>query len=308
MSFASEVKNEIYKTEYNKECCQIAELCGMFCFAGTVNYAKGDIYLKLTTESMAVLKRFITLTKRRLNIDVALDNKTKETRSGTVFTAVIKNNDDVILFLTKIGLRNDAGRNSFRIQEHIVFSKCCIRAFVKGAFMGSGSVVNPEKGYHLEFVTHHMNLSRDFLSLLKKAKFKAKISVRGTAYIIYFKNCDEIADLLAFTGAHKAMMDYTNTRIEKDTKNYINRTVNCETANLDKTAKAAADQIVAIEKLIKSGIMESLSRELKELALLRLENSQASLSEIADISKPKMSKSGISHRMRKLLEIASKIK
>lgn len=306
MSFAGEVKNEIFKTGDSKSCCRIAELCGMFCFAGTPAYENGNISLRLATESAAVVKRFIWLTKKEFEIDAKLQNKIKETRSGTVYSVVIKNTEDAQKFLLGIMLFHD-GRIVFSIPGKIKSSNCCAKSFVRGALMGGGFVVNPEKGYHLEFVTHRMNLARDFKALLEKLGFGPKITPRGANYVVYFKNGDEISDILALTGAHKAMMDYTNTRIEKDTKNYINRTINCETANLDKTAKAAAMQIVAIEKLKKTGILNNLSDELLEVANLRIENPHASLAEIASLSKSKLTKSGVSHRMRKLLEIASKI-
>jgi len=197
---------------------------------------------------------------------------------------------------------------AFRINKKISDNDHCARAFARGAFLGGGSVTNPEKGYHLEVTTHYKNLASDFSLMLQKYGFAPKSIGRKSSHVTYFKGGEEICDFLSFVGAFNSMMEYTNIRIVKDTRNNVNRKVNCETANLDKALNAAFRQIEAIKRIRQIGLYDDLTPGLKEAAILREENPEATLSDLADIAKPAISKSGISHRLNKLVEIADKIK
>ena len=267
--------------------------------------------MKISTESAAAAKRCFVLIKKLFDIKSELDiKKSRAGRGGFAYALIVDDSDLVHSILKSIYLIDDTFENrvAFRINKRIYESEHCMRAFARGAFLGGGSVVNPEKGYHLEITTHYHNLSKDFASSLERYGFVPKNILRKSSHVTYFKGGEEICDFLSFMGAFNSMMEYTNVRIVKDTRNRVNRKVNCETANMDKALGAAFRQMDAIGKIRKSGRFEDLPEALKDACILREENPEATLSELAGIIKPAVSKSGISHRLNKIIEIADKIK
>lgn len=308
MSFASDIKNELLRAENKTECCAIAELCGIVCFAGSIVYSNGGKKLKITTESAAAARRCFSLIKRIFGISGAVEfAQGRSGRGGRSYSIEISGHDAVNIVLYGLYLYDDKyqGHIAFRVNERIEESACCRRSFVRGAFLGGGSMSNPEKTYHLEFVTHHKNLSRDMERVLESFQINPKTVMRKSNYVTYFKNSDEIGDVLSIIGAHKSLLEFMNVQIIKETRNYVNRKVNCETANLDKTLNAAFLQISAIEKIQAAGVFDSLPDKLKEPARLRLKFREASLGEIGNMLG--LTKSGINHRFRKIMEIAAKL-
>ena len=174
--------------------------------------------------------------------------------------------------------------------------------------MGGGSVSDPKKNSHLEFVTSHYRLSHDFQKLLNECDLMAKIVVRKSNYVLYFKNSQEIADILIMLDSFNSLMEYHNAKIMKDMRNSINRKMNCDNANLSKTVEASLMQVRAIEKLERLGILDKLTPQLKEIAKLRLEYRELSLQELGAMLSPPIGKSGVNHRLRKLVEEADKYK
>lgn len=181
---------------------------------------------------------------------------------------------------------------------------CCRRSFVRGAFLTGGAITDPAKSYHLELVTDHFNVSRQTYSLLLEMGFAPKETLRGGNFIIYFKQSSAIEDFLTLIGAPLHAMKLMSAKIEKDMRNSVNRKVNCDTANVTKTVDAASLQIEAIMKLESAGSLDDLPEKLRQTALLRFENPELSLQELAEISTPPVTKSCLNHRLRKLIELS----
>lgn len=307
MSFASEIKNELLKAESGGTCCSRAELCGIICFSAGITYKNGVAALKVSTESEAAAKRFLNLVRRLFGgVEVLLG----ESISGggtTLFTIEIKGGADKIL--RELYLYDEVFDNhiSFRIRPEIIECENCGRAFLRGAYLGGGTAANPQKGYHLELYTHYHKLSEDTASLIKSIGFAAKTTLRKSSHVIYLKGADEIADFLAAIGAFNAMMSLTNIKIEKETNNDFNRANNCDLANTDKAFSAAIKQIKDIEKIKQSGRFDYLPEPLREAAELRLGHKEMPLEALGKLLSPPLSKSGLSHRFKKIAEIAKEI-
>jgi DNA-binding protein WhiA len=210
--------------------------------------------------------------------------------------------------LQKLGLLNTEGEILAGVNKNIIKHRCDQKAYLRGAFLAGGSISNPEGGnYHLEIITNDIILAEDISKLLNKFDLKAKISTRKNFHVVYMKESEHIFEFLALIGAHQALFDFENIRIIKDMRNQVNRIVNCETANLNKTVDAAVRQLENI-KLIQQTIgLKALPENLLEVANLRLQYPDSSLKELGEMMVPKVGKSGINHRLRKIDEIAEKI-
>ena len=180
-------------------------------------------------------------------------------------------------------------------------------AFLRGAFLAGGSVTDPAKRYHLELTTSHYKVSRETYALLMDVGFSPKALTRGGSSIIYFKQSDYIEDFLTAIGAPVCAMGVMEAKVEKDLRNGVNRRVNCETANLTKVVDASMEQIAAIRRLEEAGKLDELPVKLRQTAGLRMENPEATLTELAEMLDPPVSKSALNHRMRKLIELANEL-
>ena len=187
--------------------------------------------------------------------------------------------------------------------KKIVTKPCCKKAFLKGIFLGSGCIVNPNTDYHFEISVKSKVYADFVIKLISEFNLTPKLIKRGSSYIIYLKEAEQISTFIAILEANKAFMEYENIRIDKSIKNNINRVVNCETANMTKVAKAAVSQIEAINKLKKTEQYDKLNTKLKEIADLRIQNPEASLDELKDKCSYKISKSGIYHRLNKIINL-----
>ena len=188
--------------------------------------------------------------------------------------------------------------------KKLIKDKCCKKAFLKGIFLGSGCVVNPNTDYHFEISTKSKPYADYVINLMSEFGVTAKQIKRNSNYIIYLKGSEQISTLLAVLEANKAVLEYENIRINKSITNNINRSVNCETANLSKTIEAAVKQQEAIRKLKEEDKFNELNPKLKEIASLRLKFPEASLDELADRCSYKISKSGVYHRLNKIIKLA----
>jgi DNA-binding protein WhiA len=225
-----------------------------------------------------------------------------ETKTGK--QAYIINNEKKLTEIFEVYGYDRENMLAHRVNLGVLENGCCRKSYVRGTFLTGGAVTNPAKSYHLELVTAHYNVSRQTYSLLLEMGLSPKETARGGNYIVYFKQSSAIEDFLAMIGAPIAAMALMSTKIEKDVRNSVNRKVNCDTANVTKTVDAAAAQIEAIEKLMADGVMDSLSDKLKQTALLRMENPELSITELAEISTPPLTKSCLNHRLRKLVKLA----
>lgn len=201
------------------------------------------------------------------------------------------------------GTMASGGEEQYRIHPDLVAEDCCKRAFIKGAFLGGGTVINPQKTYNLEISTPYPELGRDMMELLKEIGFSFRLVHRQSKEVLYLKNSESISDFLSYIGAFRAQMELLNIKIEKEIRNDVNRTANSEVANLEKTINASIEQVKAIEEVDKRIGIENLPDDLKAIAKLRLANRDASLSELGKMMNPPLTKSGINHRMKKLMQL-----
>lgn len=195
-----------------------------------------------------------------------------------------------------------------QVMEAIKNNICCKKAFIKGVFLGSGCIVNPKNDYHFEISFNSKKLADISKAILKEFKLNSKTIKRGPSnYVIYIKDSEQISEILRILEANKCLLDYENIRIEKSIKNDINRSINCETANMSKTVNSAIFQIEAIDKLIENKIYDSLSVELQEMCMLRKRYINDSLADLAKKCKKPISRSGVNHRLKKIMKIASEL-
>lgn len=304
MSFASEVKNELIKIENRDVCCDRAELCGMVCFGGSTYINEGQRCFKVTSENAAAVRRCFGLIKKLFSVSSGVSTeKSKLGRGRFSYSLVLAEPETVTRVLDGLSLL-EGDDVKFSLDPAIVEQDCCRRAFVRGAFLGGGSMCAPEKEYHMEFVTHYAMIVKDFTEIFESFGLMPKTVLRKSKYMIYFKGGDEIEDALNVIGAHRALMEFMNVRILKETRNNVNRKVNCETANMDKALNAAFAQIQAIEKLKKTNKFESLTPALRELAELRVQNPEVTLAELGAMMTPPLTKSGVNHRIKRIMEAA----
>lgn len=305
MSFSSDLKSELSILPICDMCCACAELSAVVAFSGRLRKGKDGYVFSVITENAKVAKRVYDLIKFVFDINSKiLISKNK----SSSYNVCVKGDEDILKILKTLDLiPNNAHIDKIlgiTLNLELMDKKCCKKAFIRGAFIAAGAMINPEKNYHLEFVTHRYRLHTQFEKLLSDFGLNSKTVVRKSNYVMYFKNSEEIGDILALMGASNAVMEYQNTRIYKELRNDANRRMNCDMANLDKTISAASKQIAAIEKLMRKGVFANLPEQLRQVAELRLENSEMSLTEIGQMLVPSIGKSGVNHRLRKIVEIS----
>lgn len=298
-SFSALVKEELKKSENQSAACDIAELGGMILFGAAIS----DKEIRFVTESQDVADRYCELCKA---VSVVTESVSSDTSRCV---CVIEDKNGIELILNSLKLRDKETRPiQYRISPKLMADESCTRAFVKGAFMGGGTVIDPNKNYNLEIVTHHEGLCRELFDLLKNAGFELKTVIRKSRYVLYTKKSDTISDILSFMGAYRAQMELINIKIEKEIRNDFNRSANSEAANLDKVIEASVKQIQAIELIDKNIGLYNLPDELRELALLRLKNRSESLSALGMMLNPPLGKSGVNRRFQKIISIADKMR
>ncbi|MBE7048752.1 MAG: DNA-binding protein WhiA [Ruminococcaceae bacterium] len=302
MSFSSEVKQELCNLQSENACCLRAELAGLTALCGSLVSESEGGGLRLRTENVAVAQRMHQLFNELFSVHPKR-MATRKKDNSYIHLLQFYPNQHYIHIMKTLGLWQD-NRVKFCADPFVTGDSCCRRAFLRGAFLGSGSVSAPEKSYHLEIETHYHGLARDIVQLFTDEEISARSVVRKSNYVIYIKDSEEIADTLTAFGATDSALSLYHIKIEKDMKNKINRRVNCETANLTKTANTAALQIVSINKIMASAKAASLPPALAELAELRLKNPEASLAELAALLDEPISKSAVSRRLQKLVSMA----
>jgi len=308
LSFSSKVKREISEHFGNGRHCDIAELSAFVNMYGQFREFGGKFCLKIQTDNLEVAKKAFTLLQKtfNMNIEISLKSNGKK-RSNKVYILLVRGDEEVQRILRATGIllkENDVDLIEKKIYPTIVGSICCRRAYIRAAFISTGSVNNPEKNYHLEFVLPTEVLGVQLRDLINTFELDAKMVVRKSNYIVYLKEGEQIVDLLNIVGAHVALMDLENVRIVKEMRNDINRKVNCEAANLSKVVGAAVKQIEDIAYIDETIGLHNLPEQLEEIAHLRLEYSDISLKELGSYLAEPVGKSGVNHRLRKISNIA----
>lgn len=313
MSFSMEVKKEISRAEEDKKCCVLGEIAGFIRMCGSVKLSGGGrLNLRIATENPAVARLYLKRIKDYFGTGVKLDiGQSNILKKNRVYELTIESEENAEQILRETGiLRVKEGSNYFPddISTDIIKSRCCKRAYLRGAFLGAGTISHPEKAYHMEIVCGNEALANDMKRLINGFGMRSKVTQRRNSYVVYLKDSEQISDFLALLGANNRVLEFENIRILKELRNKTNRIVNCESANLDKTINSAARQIEAIKVIMEKAGLDSLPEKLKEVALIRLENPEVSLSELGQMLKPALQKSGVNHRFRKIEEIADRLK
>ena len=311
MSFSSDIKDELIRVDC-KQCCKKAEIAAILRTGLIFRKTKRKKTLTFITEHGLLSRYLYTQIKNVVKKGPEIyGQKTPQLKKHVVYRIDFNNlldNDEQRSFLKEIGICLDADREGIEYHRYDLEDRCCIRAYLRGGFLSVGSLTNPDKSYHLELNFQNKIIQTEYMSFMEYFNLKPKHITRKSYEIVYIKEGQDIVDYLNVIGAHNALMEMENVRIMKEMRNQVNRIVNCETANLEKTVNASVKQVEYI-KYIDSVIgLESLPPALKEIARLRLENTDASLSELGKMLSPVLSKSGVNHRLRKIEKISENLK
>lgn len=295
VSFSYSVKSEICKETFSHRCCAIAECYGILLFCNLFSASS----IRIVTEHPDFAARVSKLFKKTFGTD--FDEYPPEEPENGKFVFRIDDAEKIKKIYNTFDLV--PGQNvTHHLNRGVLEGECCDIAFVRGAFLAGGSVIDPEKRYHLEFTTTHSKICAETYSLLLDLGFLPKDTMRNGLSVLYFKQSDQIEDILTSIGAPICAMEIMEAKVEKQMRNKINRVCNCDMANLNKTAAAGAEQLAAIRSLRQKGVFDSLPEKLKQVAEFREDDVNASLSEIAE--KLSLSKSAVNHRMRKIMELS----
>lgn len=287
MSFSSEIKEKLSATELRCSGCVAAELAGILRLAGKVLEDK----IKFTTENQSVADRITQDLSEGFGLEYCAQRK-----EGTKACQFLI--DDIF------AVENITERI---MSEDVMPFACCRASYVRGAFLGGGSVSDPKKSYHLEFDAKNREEAEFLQNILRKEGFLSKITYRKGYYVVYIKECEIIADILGYIGAGNSALELFTIQIEKEMRNSVNRRVNCENANADKAARASGRHLVAIKKIQASNQFDKMPEVLQEIARLREEFPEDSLKELGEKTNPPIGKSGVNHRLNRILEIAEDI-
>lgn len=277
MSFSSDVKTELARQYSKSSHCQVAELAAMIMQEGRISM--NPMELSFETENPMLMEKYAILMKRGFDIDIS------KALNGQDCKKIVE-----------------------AIQGLYLDKTCCKRAFIRGAFMASGSMTDPNKGYHFEIVCRTPEQAGRLQELMKEFETEPKVVERKGHYVVYLKEGSQIVDMLNVMEAYVSLMNLENVRILKEMRNSVNRKVNCETANISKTVNAAVKQISDIELIRETIGIDSLPMPLQEMAWVRLEYPEAPLKDLGKYMDPPVGKSGINHRLRKLSSVADGIR
>ena len=303
MSFAEDVKNEVAHCQPENGDCRYVELASLLCMGGTLLLgSKGAAGIEFSTSNNAVARKALSMWMHSFTIrPEVLVRRGLKLRKKNIYTLRVPPSQEGRRILEELDLFPQAGE----FQKLQLKKGECRRAFLRGAFMGGGSVNQPKGDYHLELMTGNVEFARRLLKIMRQFHLPAKMTDRKGEYLVYIKEGNGVSSFLQYIGANQAYMKFENVRVLKDLRNNVNRVVNCETANLQKMVDAAVRQIDSIHALQASGSYYSLTPKLQEAAELRLQNPEASMGELAELSG--LTKSGLTHRFKKIADFAKQI-
>lgn len=298
LSFSAAAKAEICDYFPQTRCCCLAQCFGVLLFCNTFRHDS----IKVITESSdfaALLPKLF-----RKTFGFGFDQQAGEGNNGK-YVFQISDTEKLHVIMEAFGF-DKRETLSLHVNFPVVENDCCKTAFLRGAFLSGGSVTDPSKGYHLELATTHQSVAGEcFLLIQEMLGFSAKIASRGGGKVIYLKQNEQIADFLTFLGATNASMGIIEARLERELNNRVNRRCNCDDANISKVVEASQEQLHAIKVLRERNLFEVLSPKIKQAAIVREQNPEASLTELADLVEPKISKPAMSHRLKRLIELAA---
>lgn len=297
MSFSSRAKEELCQARPEKKCCAVAESYGALLYGHSFSARE----IRLITASPAFAARLPRLFKRAFNLSF---DRLPKPGAGGKMSFVIEDREKLRRIFETFGAELD-GTLAHHVNFGVLEEDCCRYSFIRGAFLAGGSVTDPEKRYHLELATPHRSVCRETESLLLDMGLSPKETQRSGNTLLYFKKADAIADFFTGIGAPVTAMGVMTAKVDKEMRNTVTRQINCDSANADKTVTAAQEQLDAIRKVTKAYGLDYLPDPLRDAALLRIANPAASLADLSLLSDPPVSKSCLSHRLRKIMELAA---
>ncbi|SFD96086.1 hypothetical protein SAMN05216238_106161 [Lentibacillus persicus] len=308
MSFAAEIKKELTGVELDS-CCKYAELAALIRMNGVVSMSGNKYTLDVQTENAAIARRIYTLIKSLYDIPVELlVRKKMKLKKNNVY--IVRMKEYVRQLLTELGILQGDYTFFKTVPQKYKEKDCCKRSYLRGAFLAGGSINNPEtSSYHLEIFNSYDEHNDSLCELMNEYELGARELERKKGFIVYLKEAEKITDFLSIIGAHNALFKFEDVRIVRDMRNSVNRLVNCETANLNKTIGAAFRQIENINFISETVGLEALPEKLREIATLRVQHQDISLKELGElVTSGKISKSGVNHRLKKIDEFAEKLR
>lgn len=312
ITFSGKIKEELSRHWNEARHCQIAEVAAIISMCGKVSIDSRERYsVRVRTENLSVARKYFTLLRKTFNIETEVFVSSNRSNGNVSYTVMIKNHEDTMRVLQASKLVDNEGEISeeFSVVKNLVIQHgCCKRAFIRGAFLAAGSMSNPEKSYHIEIVCAAEKKAEQLKSIINSFGLDAKVIVRKRVYVVYLKEGSQIVDLLNIMGAPVALMEMENIRILKEMRNSVNRKVNCETANINKTVSAAVKQMEDIRYIQETIGLKKLPEELQEIAELRLEYPNETLKELGELLSVPIGKSGVNHRLRRLGKIVEYLK
>ena len=312
MSYSAKVKSEIVREEAMSVEEFSSLLSAVMKVSGVLSLSSGGREgFRISTENAATARFLLKNLKDLLKMDVNLIiSRSQSFNKNNLYIINFEDSPDFRKFLLEMGILAEVEGGivlNVSIPRQLITGEARKKAYIKGAFLGSGSVADPEKQYHLEFVSHSEEYAYELMKLLAHFKLNAKVIPRKGSYVVYIKEGEQIVDVLNIMGAHNALLETENIRIIKDMRNNVNRLVNCETANLSKTVNASVRQTEAIKLIARTTGLQRLPEQLREVAEIRMNNPGISLKELGDMLNPKVGKSGVNHRLRKIEKFAEEL-
>lgn len=307
MSFASETKKELTQLDPD-DCCARAELAALIRMNGSLSVSNREFILDNPTENAAIARRIYSLIKSAFGYHTELlVRKKMRLKKNNVYIVRVK--QQTLELLDELNIMGEGFLLTRTINEELLSRMCCKRAYLRGAFLAGGSVNHPETSYHLEIASLYEEHTSSLCELMNSFSLNAKMLERKKGFIVYLKEAEKITDFLNIIGAHRALLFFEDIRIMKDMRNSVNRLVNCDTANLNKTVGAAMRQVENIRFIEREVGLDVLPDKLREVAELRVKHQDMTLKELGEAVEGKaISKSGINHRLRKIDEIADKLR
>lgn len=308
MSFASETKKELTQIEAN-DCCSKAELSALIRMNGSLSFSNRVLIVNIQTENAAIARRIYTLIKKNyiVQVELLVRKKMRLKKNNVYIVRIAEKARDILEDLNILG---EGFQLNHEVTPALIGKKCCQRAYLRGAFLAGGSVNNPEtSSYHLEIFTMYEEHNDSLANLMNQFDLNGKTIERKKGFITYLKEAEKITEFFSIIGAHQALLRFEDVRIVRDMRNSVNRLVNCETANLNKTIGAALRQVENIRFIERTAGLGILPDKLREIAELRVAYQDVTLKELGEmVSGGAVSKSGINHRLRKIDQIAEKMR
>ncbi|MDD6194426.1 MAG: DNA-binding protein WhiA [Lachnospiraceae bacterium] len=297
MSFSRDVKNELAAVISKARHCQLAELAAIISHEVRVQCSEGETKLCFRSDNEVTQKKYFTLLAKTTTINSnGLELSQQDAKEVLTTVKMWKETGDIPKLTLDV------------VDGLLLQQTCCKRAFIRGAFLASGSISDPNKGYHFEIVCHTPQQARQLQEVMATFDVDAKVVERKKHYVVYLKEGAQIVDMLNVMGAHVALMNLENVRILKEMRNSVNRKVNCETANISKTVNAAVRQVEDIQYIMNTKGLSALPDNLQEIAQVRLEHPDVPLKDLGTLLTPPIGKSGVNHRLRRISEIADKLR